>query len=215
MQQLDFNKTLNLLKKYKIPHCNSVLCKKPDEAVKTAKKLGFPVVLKVSSVDIIHKSDIGAVKTNISNEAEVEKAFEDILKKVKKKKPKAKVQGILVQKEKAGKKIIIGVKKDSQFGHVIMFGLGGIFVEVFKDVSFRIAPIEKETAEEMINEIKSYPILKGIRGEKAVKIPALIDILVKTSKMVMKEEKISELDFNPIIVDEKTAEIIDARIIQE
>ena len=210
---LDFTKTNTLLKKYKIPSCESVLCKKPDEAIKTAKKFGFPVVLKISSPDIIHKSDIGAVITNIKSNEELEKSFDKILKNTKKK--KAKIQGIIIQKQKIGKEIIIGVKKDPQFGYIIMFGLGGIFVEVFKDVSFRISPIDKEDAKQMIEEIKSYKILKGIRGEKSVNINGLIEILVKTSKMIEKEKKITELDFNPVIVNQKTAEVVDARIIQE
>lgn len=215
MPQLDFNKTMQLLKKYRIPHTASVLCKKPADAVKAAEKFGFPVVLKISSVDILHKSDINAVKVNLETKEDVKKSFNDIMKSVKKKMPKARIQGIIVQKQKKGKHIIVGVKKDIQFGPAIMFGLGGLFVEIFKDVSFRIAPVEKETAKEMIEETRSYPILKGIRGEKGVDVNSLIDIIVKTSKMVIKEKKIAELDFNPIIVDEKTAEVVDARIILE
>ena len=133
MPQLDFNKTMQLLKKYRIPHCSSVLCKKPAEAVKSAEKMGFPVVLKISSVDIIHKSDINAVKVDLETKEEVEKAFNDIMKSVKKKMPKAKLQGIIVQKQKTGKHIIVGVKNDPQFGPALMFGLGGLFVEIFKD----------------------------------------------------------------------------------
>ena len=211
--QLDFDKTTELLKKYKIPLSKSILCKKLDEALKYSKKIGFPVVLKISSTEIIHKSDIGAVKTNINNEAELEKAYEEIEKNVKKK--KAKIEGIILQKQITGKEIIIGGKKDPQFGPVIMFGLGGIFVEIFKDVSFRITPIDKESAKQMIEEIESYQILKGARGEKSVKIDSLIDIIVKISNMVMKEDKIIELDFNPVIVNQKTAEIVDVRIITE
>ena len=113
MPQLDFNKTMQLLKKYRIPHTASVLCKKPADAVKAAEKFGFPVVLKISSVDILHKSDINAVKVNLETKEDVKKSFNDIMKSVKKKMPKARIQGIIVQKQKKGKHIIVGVKKTS------------------------------------------------------------------------------------------------------
>lgn len=210
--QLNFNKTEHLLKKYKIPYCESVLCKKTEDALKAIKKIRYPAVLKISSKNIIHKSDVGGVITNIKNEKELKKSFESLLKKFEKK--KIKINGIILQKQKTGKEIIVGMKKDKQFGPVIMFGMGGIFVEVFKDVSFRIAPIDKKEARKMIEETKSYEILKGIRGKKSVNINALTDILEKLSKMIMKETKILELDFNPIIVNQKTAEVVDARIIE-
>jgi acetyl-CoA synthetase (ADP-forming) len=211
--QLDFNKTRELLKKYRIPY-SAVLCKKADDAVNEAKKLGFPVVLKISSMDIIHKTEVAGVRLGINNEEELKLAYEEMLKDVKRKKPKAKVQGIIIQKQKTGKELIIGAKRDSQFGPVVMFGVGGIFVELIKDVSFRIAPIDKETAKEMIEEIKLYPLLKGVRGEKPVCMNDLIDMLVQTSKLIVNEEKITEVDFNPVFADHRTAEAVDARIIQ-
>ena len=215
MQQLDFNKTKKLLDKYKLPYPKSNIATSPDKAVKIAKQIGYPIVLKIVSKDIIHKSDVGGIKTNITNEDELVSAYEDIIKSVKKKSSKAKIEGILVQKMESGTEVIIGMKRDPQFDAVIMFGLGGIFVEVLKDVSFRVAPIDKQEAEQMIDEIKSSKILKGVRGSPAVKISALVDLLVKVSKLAIENKKILELDLNPVMVDETSARIIDARIMVE
>jgi acetyl-CoA synthetase (ADP-forming) len=211
--QLDFDSTRKLLEKYKIPLVNSLLAKTKEESIKLSKKIGFPLVLKISSPEIIHKSDIGGVKAGIENKEELEKAYDEIINNVSKK--KAKIDGIIVQKMEEGKEIIVGMKNDPQFGATIMFGLGGVFVEVLKDVSFRITPVDKKEALKMIKEIKSYKILEGIRGEKGVNIDALVNIITKTSDMVIKNKKIIELDFNPIIVDEKKATVVDARIIVE
>jgi acyl-CoA synthetase (NDP forming) len=154
---------------------------------------------------------MGGVKTNIQNEEELKAAFEAIKKSAK----KTKIEGILVQKMEQGKEVIIGMKQDPQFGPVIMFGLGGVFVEVLKDVSFRVAPIDKKEAEEMINEIKSSEILKGVRGEKPVKISALIDLLIKISNLAVKEKNILEIDLNPVMIDEKSAKVVDVRMMIE
>ncbi len=213
--QLDFEKTKRLLERYKLPLVSSFLVKKLEQAIKLSKKIGFPLVLKISSPDIIHKSDIGGVKIGIEDEEELAKAYDEIIKDVKNKKPKAKIEGVLMQKRWKGKEVIVGMTRDPQFGSVLMFGLGGVFVEVLKDVSFRIAPVDKKEALEMIKEIKGYKVLEGVRGKKAVSINALVNIITKTSNMVIKNKKITELDFNPIIVDEKKAAIVDARIIIE
>jgi acetyl-CoA synthetase (ADP-forming) len=211
--QLDFEKTKKLLERYKLPLVKSVLVRKPGQLVKLSKKIGFPLVLKISSTEAIHKSDIGGVKTGIENEEELVKAYDDIIDNIKKK--KIKIEGALMQKMEHGKEIIVGMKRDPQFGATILFGLGGIFVEVLKDVSFRIAPVDKKEALDMIKEIKSYKVLEGARGEKGVNIDALVNVITKTSNMVLKNKKIAELDFNPVIVDEKKAAIADARIIVE
>lgn len=213
--QLNFEKTKRLLERYKLPLVSSFLVKKPEQAIKLSKKIDFPLVLKISSPDIIHKSDIGGVKTGIENEEELAKAYDEIIKAVKNKKPKAKIEGVLMQRVEKGKEVIVGMTQDPQFGSVLMFGLGGIFVEVLKDVSFRIAPVDKKEALEMIKEIKGYKVLEGVRGKKAVSINALVNIITNTSDMVIKNKKITELDFNPIIADEKKAVIVDARIIIE
>lgn len=211
--QLDFEKTKKLTVKYKLPLVSSVLIKKPEQLSKLAKKIGFPLVLKISSSEVIHKSDIGGVKVGIKNEEELFKSYDEIINKIRKK--KIKIEGVLMQKKAEGEEVIVGVKRDPQFGYVIMFGLGGVFVEVLKDVSFRIAPVDKKEALAMIKEIKSYKILEGIRGEEGVNVGALVNIITKTSDMILKNKKITELDFNPIIVGKKQAIIVDARIITE
>lgn len=213
MKNLTEHEAKKMLKKAGIPITKEFLTKTPEEAVKYAKKIGFPVVLKISSPDILHKTDVGGILVGLENEKEVKKGFEKIIKNVKKRKPKAKIQGILVQEMVSGKELIIGSKKDIQFGPVIMFGLGGIFVEVLKDVSFRVIPIKKEDAREMIKEIKGYPILKGIRGEKPIKFKALIDCLLKVSDFVWKNKKIQELDINPLFANENGVKAADVKII--
>ena len=212
MEQLEFNKTTKLLEKYKLPYAKSKLVNSLDKAVKAAKEISYPVVLKIISKDIIHKSDIKGIMF-ADDEDELISSFEKLEKIAKRK--KAKLDGILIQKKESGKEVIVGMKHDSQFGPVILFGLGGVFVELMKDVSFRIAPIDKKEAEAMIDEIRSSEILKGFRGESPVKISALTDILVKVSNLSMKEKKILEIDFNPIIIDEKSAKIADARVMVE
>ena len=215
MQQLSFEKTKNLLEKYKIPFAKSILVKSSDQAKKTAKKIKFPLVLKLISPKIIHKTEAGAIKTGIEDEEQLIKEYEKMIKAVKKRFPKIKIQGILLQKQEQGIEVIVGMKRDHQFGPVIVFGLGGIFVEIIKDVSLRIAPITPEQSEEMIEEIKGYKILKGVRGKTKVNIKALNKIITSTSKLVLENKKIIQLDFNPVIVNQKNAIIADARIITE
>ena len=215
MRQLDFNKTKKLLEKYKVPFSLGKIAKSSEQAVKAAKEIKFPVVLKIVSKEIIHKSDIGGVAVGLKDAEEVRNDYEILIMAVKKKLPRAKIEGVLVQRMIEGREVIIGMKRDPQFGAVLMFGLGGIFVEVLKDVSFRIAPVDKKEAEGMINEIKASKVLKGIRGEKAVKISALVEILIKVSGLAVHEKKIVEIDLNPVIVNEKSAWIVDARMMVE
>jgi acyl-CoA synthetase (NDP forming) len=212
MNQLDIEKTITLLKKYKLPFLDYKLADSPDKAALIAKKAGFPVAMKVASVDVIHKSDVGGVKVGISDEQQAKISYNDIIRSVKKKMPKAKVKGVYIQKMGQGTEVIVGMKRDAQFGPVIMFGLGGIFVEIFKDTSLKLAPIDRKKALDMISEIKSSSILKGARGKKPANIDALVNLLVKISKIAERRE-IVEFDFNPILVNEKNAVIADARII--
>jgi len=187
-----------------------------EEAVKFAEGIGYPVVLKIVSPDVIHKFDVGGVVLNLKSPSEVEAAYQNILKNVKKHKPDAKIVGVLVQEmAPTSTEVIVGATKDPQFGPALMFGLGGIFVEVLKDVTFRIAPITESDAREMITEVKAYPLLKGYRGQPPADIDAVINILVNTSKLVMDHQEIKELDLNPIMVYEKGAKTVDARIILE
>ena len=187
-----------------------------DEAIKFAEGMGYPVVLKIVSPDIIHKFDIGGVALNLKNSSEVKKGYENILMNVKRHKPNAKIVGVLVQEmAPQSTEVIVGAIKDPQFGPALMFGLGGIFVEVLKDVTFRIAPITESDAREMITEVKAYPVLKGYRGQPPVDLNAIVNILLNTSKLVMDHLEIKELDLNPILVYEKGAKTVDARIILE
>jgi acetyl-CoA synthetase (ADP-forming) len=187
-----------------------------DEAIKFAEGIGYPVVLKIVSPDIIHKFDIGGVTLNLKNSSEVKNAYENILMNVKRHKPNAKIVGVLVQEmAPQSTEVIVGAIKDAQFGPALMFGLGGIFVEVLKDVTFRIAPITESDAREMITEVKAYPVLKGYRGQPPVDLNAIVNILLNTSKLVMDHLEIKELDLNPILVYEKGAKTVDARIILE
>lgn len=192
------------------------LAKTGKEAVTAAKKMGYPVALKIVSPQILHKTDVGGVKLNLNNEGEVIKAFDDIVKAAKKHKPKAKIDGVSVQPmARPGIEVIIGMSKDQQFGPVLMFGLGGILVEVLKDVSFRIVPLTKRDAREMIKEIKGYPILQGYRGHEPANIEMLEDILLKVSEFVEKLPDIKELDINPIFAYKDGALALDARVILE
>ena len=186
------------------------------EAVEFAGQIGFPVVLKIVSPDIIHKSDAGGVIVNLKDAAEVKSAYGKILENAKKYKPTAKIAGVLVQEmAPQSTEVIVGAIKDPQFGQTLMFGLGGIFVELLKDVTFRIAPLTREDAHEMITKVKAYPLLTGYRNTPPADIDAIINALLNTSKLVMEHPEIKELDLNPIITYEKGAKTVDARIILE
>ncbi|MBM3712053.1 MAG: CoA-binding protein, partial [Actinobacteria bacterium] len=175
-----------------------------DEAKKMAEMMGYPVVLKIDSPDILHKSDIGGIKIGIKNDEELIEAFETIMTNVLRYLPFARINGISIQEMVENKKeVIIGINKDTQFGHMIMFGLGGIYVEILKDVSFRIAPIFRKNAQEMIDEIKSIKLLKGTRGEKPSDIDSIIDVILKISQLVTDFPDIIEMDINPLFVKEE------------
>jgi acyl-CoA synthetase (NDP forming) len=192
------------------------LAKTLKEAVAISREIGFPLVLKIASPDIIHKTDAGGVKVGLKSIAEVKKAYADIMASARQKYPQAKIEGVSVQTmAKPGIEIIIGMYKDDQFGPVIMFGLGGIFVEVLKDVSFRLIPIVKRDAEEMIKEIKGYALLNGYRGQEPASLPALVDILLKVSTLVERTPEIKEIDLNPVFAYKDSAVAVDARIVLE
>ena len=214
--QLTEIESKELLKEAGIPIVESRLAQTKTEAVSLSKKMGFPVVLKIVSPDVIHKSDSGGVKLGMSSAAQVGKAYSEILAAVKKHHPKAKIGGVSVQKmARPGVEVIIGMTKDAQFGPVLMFGLGGILVEVLKDVSFRIVPLTKRDAHEMIKEIKGYPLLEGYRGQEPADIPFLEDLMLKVSDFVDKHPEIKELDLNPIFAYKNKAVAVDARVILE
>jgi len=201
---------------YGIPVTKFKLAKNKAEAVKSADEIGYPVVLKIVSPDVIHKLDVGGVIVNIKDAEGVQKAYEQIMNSVKKHKPNAEIVGMLVQEmAPQSTEIIVGATKDPQFGPTLMFGLGGIFVEILKDVTFRIAPVTEDEAREMITAVKAYPVLKGYRNTPPADIEAIVEILLNTSRLVMEHQEIKELDLNPIMVYEKGAKTVDARIILE
>jgi len=201
---------------YGLPVTRFEVAKSEDEAVEAARRIGFPIVLKVISPQVLHKSDVGGVILNLKDEEGVREAYRRIHENVKAKVPGAVIEGILVQEmAPSSTEVIVGAIKDPTFGPTIMFGLGGIFVEILRDVSFRLVPIERVDAEEMIGEIKAYKILEGARGMPKADKEALIEILLKTSEMLIDIPEIKELDLNPIMVYEKGAKIVDARVILE
>ena len=201
---------------YQIPVTTFKAAESEEEAAKFAEQIGFPVVLKIVSPDIIHKSDAGGVKVNLKNTAEVRSAYRKILENAQNYDSGAKIVGVLVQEmAPQSTEVIVGAVKDPQFGQTLMFGLGGIFVELLKDVSFRIAPVTREDAYEMMTKLKAYPLLTGYRNTPPADSDALITILLNTSKLVMDYPEIKELDLNPIMAYEKGAKTVDARIILE
>lgn len=184
---------------FRIP--KSILATSEAEAVQAAEEIGYPVVAKISSPDILHKSDFGGVRTGIKDAGGVRRFFSDIIQKAQRLMPSAEIKGVLVQQMiTGGKEVVLGMSRDPQFGPLLMFGLGGIYIEVIKDVTFRIAPIGANDAEEMIHDIRSLPLLKGVRGEKPVDINALVDNILRLSQLVTDFPEILEMDINPLIV---------------
>jgi len=205
-----------ILKQAGISVVETKLAKSQKEAVEISQKIGFPVALKIVSPDVIHKTDSGGVKLSVNSVAHVKRAYDEILKKVRKQYPKALIHGISVQKMvQPGTEVIVGISKDPQFGPVVMFGLGGIFVELFKDVSFRVIPVERKDAQEMIKEIKGFPLLQGYRGKEPADISSLVNIILKISKFIEGNPQIKELELNPIFAYRHRAVAADARIILE
>jgi len=203
-----------LLREYGIPVPDFRLIKTEDEIGKIKEKFGYPLTMKIVSPDIIHKSDAGGVKVGIKNEKEAKLAYQDIVFKAKEYNKKARISGVITYSMvPQGTEIIIGMMQDPHFGPVIMFGLGGIFVEILEDTSFRILPIEERDAQEMITEIKGYEILKGVRGEPPKDIQAIKEVLMKVSQLTFENPEINEIDLNPIFIFEKGLQVVDARII--
>lgn len=199
-----------LLKEIGIPIPAQNLTKTKDETLAAAEKIGFPVVMKLMAEDVVHKSDTGAVKLNIKNKEEVGNAYDELMKI-----PSQSEKQISVQKmaDEPITELIIGMTTDAQFGPALMFGIGGILVELLEDVSFRIAPITEYDAKEMIHEIKGFPILDGYRGKPKADIDAIVDALLKISDLVVKNEEIYEMDLNPVFIYGKGLICVDARII--
>lgn len=193
----------DFLEKNDFPVVKRMAAKTREEVFKAAGKIGFPVVLKLSAENIIHKTELDAVAVDLRNEQEVEKAL--------KKMPRVKDAGFLIQKFVKGHELLVGLKKDAAFGHVLIFGLGGIYTEVFRDVSMRVLPAGRKEIEKMVLETKAFQILTA-RGKK-FSMQKLVDILEKTARLAQKYPEIQELDINPLIVNEKECVVADARIV--
>jgi len=213
---LDEIEARQIVSAYDIPIPPYGYAKNMEEAKDVANKIGFPVVMKVLSPDILHKSDIGGVKLNLSSEDDVEEAFKFIMLQCYKYFPKAQISGVSITKQikLSGKELIIGMTRDKQFGPVVMVGLGGIYVEVLKDVSFRVAPLTMDDVDQMLKELKAYPLLTGIRGEKAVDISAVKNTVLKVSQIGLDFPEVVELDINPLFANEENAGVyaIDVKI---
>jgi acetyltransferase len=214
---LDEYESKKLISLYGIPVTKEKLATSVQEAKSIAGEIGYPVALKVMSADIAHKTDAGIIKLNVDEEVALEKSYNEIIENAGVYNSNAAIRGVLVQEMlQGGIEVILGMSQDPQFGPIIMFGLGGIFVEVLKDVSFRIPPLTKSDAEEMIRELKGYRILEGVRGSKARDTESLIDILVRFSHLSLNlEDRVAELDINPLVVFEKGmgARALDALVV--
>jgi acyl-CoA synthetase (NDP forming) len=208
----------DLLTAYGFEMARSALCQSEEAATTAAREIGYPVVVKLASPDIVHKSDVGGVQADIRNDAEMKTAVARIsatAARLKSENPSFRMEGLLVQEMvKDGKETILGMTTDPSFGPVVMFGLGGVYVEVLKDVSFRVAPLTDADAAEMIHSIKGLPILNGARGEKPVDLEKLSECLQRMSQMILDLPEIKEMDINPLIVFEKGRpfKVVDARV---
>ena len=203
-----------LLAEAGIPVVEARLATSREDAVGTAGELGYPVALKVVSAQITHKSDVGGVKLNLASAEEVGAAFDSIMKAAGDAAPDATIDGVSVQRmAEPGIEVITGMTLDAQFGPVLMFGLGGVLVEVLKDVAFRVVPITPRDARQMVRDIQGFPVLQGHRGQEPTDLDALEGLLLKLSEFVEGHPEIVELDLNPVFAYPTGAVAADARIV--
>ncbi len=210
---LDLTEARSLVRRLGVPLNRVRLIKNATQARAFARRIGYPLALKVVSPQILHKTEMGGVRINISSDAELVSAYREMKKNVRRAMPEAHITGFLVEEMVSGIELIIGSSVDPQFGRMIMLGLGGIFVEVFKDVVFRIEPITEKDALEMIDELKGRAMLEGVRGQKPVDKKRLADILLKVSRGLKAHPEIAELDINPLIATSKGFKAVDARVL--
>lgn len=205
---------VQLLEEYGIPYPAHGFARAAEEAAGIAEEIGFPVVLKVVSPDVLHKSDAGGVLVGLEDSAGVREGFAAVVDRVSSVVPGAQIEGLLVCKQAPdGLEVIVGALEDVTFGPAVMFGLGGIFTEVLRDVAFRVAPLHRRDAEEMIPEIQGYPLLSGARGQAPLDVEALVEVLLSVSRLVMEHREIQELDLNPVRVYEHGLLALDARMV--
>ena len=193
-----------ILTAYGITIPRSKVAANPDEAAAFCQEIGYPVVMKIASPDILHKSDVGGIIVGVKNDAEAQQAFDTLVQRAKEHVPNARIWGAQIQEMIAGgREVIIGMNRDVQFGPLIMFGLGGIYVEVLKDVVFRVAPMTRQQAQQMVESIRTYRLLAGVRGQAPSDIDAIVDTILRIAQLVTDFPEIAELDINPMFVREK------------
>ena len=207
-----------LLSMFGLPIPRGEIVRSVEEAVRAADRIGYPVVLKVQSPQILHKTDIGGVKLNLSSREELEMAFDGVVDTCRKSRPEAHIYGLLVEEmlPKGGTETIVGISQDPVFGPVIVFGFGGVFVEIMRDVSRRVAPLTRWDAEKMIRELRASAILNGVRGMPRRDVDALIQILLQISEMALHlRDVVAELDINPLVVwsEGQGAKVADALVV--
>ncbi|MGO8944378.1 MAG: acetate--CoA ligase family protein [Syntrophobacteraceae bacterium] len=202
---------LAFLEKDGLPVLKTSLARDENEAVSVASKMGFPVALKISSPDVVHKTETGGVMVSLKDEGEVRRGFKEIVDVFTADSPAKRFDGVMVQELGKGFELIVGTRKDPQFGPVLMFGLGGIFAEAMKDVAFRLVPIESVDAKEMIEELKGYAALRNPR-KGTIDLPTIEKFLVQVSKFLEKHGEIQEMDMNPVFVESRDIQVCDARI---
>jgi acyl-CoA synthetase (NDP forming) len=210
---LDLWEARRVLSGMGVPMDRAVLAGSREEAIKAAEQIGFGVVMKIVSPDVVHKTEVGGVRVNISCGKDVGEAFDAMMASVRQKMPLARIKGVLIEEMVKGTELIIGSSCDPQFGRMLMFGMGGIFVEVYKDVSFRLVPIADFDAREMMDEIKGKAIFEGARGYPKADKDQIVRILLAVSEGLTKQPDIEELDINPLMVTEKGIVAVDARVI--
>ena len=212
---LTYEESRSVLKKAGFPLNKMKFAKNTEECVFQASEIGYPVVLKVVSEDVLHKSDSGGVKIGIKSDEELRIAIEEMIVSVKNHYPNAVIKGFSIEEMVKGVELLVGTNTDEQFGKMIAFGIGGIFVEIYKDVVFRLIPVSKNDAEEMISEIKGKEMLNGFRGYPKVDKIELIDFILKVSQLIETHPNIKEMDLNPVVATTNGLKAIDARIILE
>jgi len=186
---------------YGLPIPKSEIARNPEQAVEIARQIGYPVVLKIASPDILHKTDVGGVKVGLRNAEEVQDAFELMVYRAQRYLPEAHIWGCQVQQMvPPGQEVLVGMSCDPQFGPLMTFGLGGIYVETLKDVTFRVSPVSVQEAEAMLSEIRAHAILEGVRGQPPLDKQAIVDTLLRVSQLVEEFPEILELDINPLVV---------------
>ena len=202
---------LSFLQKEGFPVLKSLLAHNEDDAAKKALEIGLPVTLKPSSSDVIHKTETGGIRVSLRDEAEVRQAFREIVATFSTNYPEKRLDGAMVQRQGSGLEVIVGMLRDLQFGPVLMFGLGGVFVEAMKDVTFRLIPIEKADAQDMMEELKGYDVLRNPRSG-SLDLPAVEKLLMDISTFTAHHPEVQEMDLNPVFISSHGVQICDARI---